>query len=588
MQTGDLIAYQYQLIQPMHTSWLATDQISGQHCLLKPSSSFADPQVAHLLEKIWHAGLPRLLSRVWIDQPSDDGTQPGQEQLVFEYRPGRSLRDLAAENSGRMPIGQLLPLIRQSAAILAYLHRQGERPVLHLDIKPDHLLLGPDGKVSLIDFGAARFFDQAADLSDDPGGSGQRNALTPEFAAPEQIAGRPCPGSDIYSLGLTLLHLLSGHPAAFCRSHSLREVLPAAPPGLLGLVGRCLHADPAVRLSDAREFYDLLTGEITSSEQIQADMISLQDGLAGTNCSEGPAREEGSDFAGAAGCIISKDDDNGIKDEKQQTGQMPAPLLCVWGNPEFGCELAGVLSSMPAGKQEILVIDADLLNPQADLLLGCKSEVPAGMVEYHAQGLDLALTDEQRGHLDMARLAGLAQPTQLARVKLLATRASLDHYDYFSLDSLNQILRLSRLICGLVIVLCSQFIFDAFTCLSTLAADQVLVPRPGDSGSFRACSRSLRVLAARYQLDLAKVWFVAFDYQSRTDLSWGTLSELSDNRLAGCVTARENRRTMKCGAQPFAAALDRTSRNEYISIIRHLHLNGNHKYPAKEQQSCLW
>jgi hypothetical protein len=580
MQPGDVIATRYQLVRELKSSWLAVDQISGQDCLMKPRASFVDPLAAALLEKVWHSGLPRLIAHVRLDHERDEGKK-NLEYLVFEYRKGRSLLEMAASRNGRISIADILPLAGQAAGILTYLHQQGDHPLLHLDIKPDHLIVDEDGQVSLIDFGASRFYG-SPDTSGKGGMTGAAGtntcrsrfgqtglpmALTPEYAAPEQLAGCPCPASDIFALALTLLQLISGQPADVCRCQPPHELIrgPEAPTGLISLISHCLLADPSSRLNDAQELHERLSAEI-GGEILVPPAYPVSFHVKSVKHQE---RMDAPHVEKSAGIIY----------EERPAGKMASaydirtPLICVWGNPEFGCELAGVL----AENRKVLVIDADLLNPQADLLLGCKTVMRPETSEYQLQGLDLALSEERRSHLDASALSRMVQPTRIDRVSVLANRASLDHYEYYDLDSLEKILRLSRIISEWVIVLCSRFIFDAFTSLCLLTSDRVLVPRNGNSGTFRECGRSLQILLTRHKLDVRNFFYVAFDYRTDADLSPGTLNELCDGRLIGHISIHDKRRSMKCGALPYAADLDRVNRNEYKAIIRRMHMLGGHR-----------
>lgn len=525
MKTGEMIDSRYRLIKQLQTAWLAIDQTNGQQVLIRRSADFADRSVGNWLGQIWHAGLPRMLETL---QNSED-----EECFVFEYLEGQPLNLLAAGSGRKMPLERLLPLISQVARILSFMHQESELPVLHLDLKPDHILVDEQGRAKLIDFGASIILrsKQAEE------GENQKTqiALTPDYAAPEISAGKPCPGSDLFSLGMTMLHLATGQSPETCRNRPLPELMTGFPVGLQRLISRCLLSDPLARYAEA--------------DELACDLEAI-------NLTEIPEPE------------IIIESSAKIEPELTTFSHMPAPLICIWDGAEFGCEMAAVL----AERGRVLVIDADLLSPRADTLLGVKtSQMQVGGIA-DLSGLDLALTEAQRGHLDLGRLARLIQPTRIDGVGALTSQAGLDHYEYFDLDSLDKLLRLSRLVCDQVIVLCSRFVFDAFTCLCLQTATRVLVPLAGNSGSFRQCRRDIEYMTARQQLVRSKILFVAFGYNPQTDLSRGTLDALCDGRLAGCISERNKRRTMKNGALPYAASLDQISIHEYQMLIRNIRL----------------
>lgn len=531
MQAGEIIADTYRLNEQLQSAWRASNIRDGSLCLLKPAGGFVDPGVADWLAAMWHPGVPRYLAKV-------TGTDQ-QEYYAFEYLPGKSLAQLADEQGGSLPLPVLLPLVTEIAGILAFLHQQGEQPLLHLDIKPRNLICSENHHAGLIDFGAAILLPDSGRHCPDLSRTPVRIAMTPDYAAPELLAGHPGPGSDLYALGLTLLVLMTGLPPAVCRSRPLADLLPATTTGLHRLLGRCLQTEPLSRYAQA--------------DELACDLASEWDLL-----------QHGFDQPSLLLPDSAECADDGQKDRER----LPAPLLCVWDGPDLGCELAAVL----AEKREVLVVDANLLNPRADLLLGLRGPPRSLFAEKQMNGLDLVMSEEQKGHLNTAVLRRFTEQTHVRRVSVLASQSSLSHYEFFQMDSLHQVLRLARLICDLVVVLCSRMIYDAFTCLSLLAADQVLIPLAGDTGSFREINRSVDFLASRHNLRRERLNYVAFPYDSRTDLSWGTMDELCGGRLAGCISDRPGRRSMKSGAIPYAAALDRVNRREYQGLIGRIRL----------------
>ncbi len=145
----------------------------------------------------------RLLAR--LDHPNiarilDGGTgEDGQPYLVMEWVPGEDLSVCAAE----LEAADRLQMFGDIAAAVAHAH---QRSVVHGDIKPANVRLSADGRVRLLDFGIARLV-----LDEDDAEADSIRALTPSFAAPEQLEGQPASTqSDIWSLGALLAWLLLG------------------------------------------------------------------------------------------------------------------------------------------------------------------------------------------------------------------------------------------------------------------------------------------------------------------------------------------------------------------------------------------
>lgn len=123
-----------------------------------------------------------------------------------------------------------LPVARRIELFLAVLEAVGfahQRGVVHRDLKPGHLLVGPDGRPRLLDFGISKLLDSESHESLAVTRTEAR-ALTPAYASPEQFRGEPVtPASDIFSLGVVLYELLAGH-RPFARAGDSRAALERA------------------------------------------------------------------------------------------------------------------------------------------------------------------------------------------------------------------------------------------------------------------------------------------------------------------------------------------------------------------------
>lgn len=127
----------------------------------------------------------------------------GATWVVLERIEGSSLRELLARRE-TLPPAEIAPLLDQAAAALDHLHGRG---LVHLDVKPQNLLLTEEGRVKLIDFGLA----QAAGTPQQPVGG--RTFGTAAYLAPEQVCGEAVgAGTDVYALGCVVYELLTGTP----------------------------------------------------------------------------------------------------------------------------------------------------------------------------------------------------------------------------------------------------------------------------------------------------------------------------------------------------------------------------------------
>ncbi|MDQ0577383.1 protein kinase domain-containing protein [Agromyces albus] len=181
--------------------WQATDLVIGRQVAIKilKDEYLGDPGfLERFRAEARHAAL---VNHEGIANVFDYGEEDGSAYLVMELVPGEALSTVL-EREHVLSTDKVLDIVAQTAAALQAAHAAG---LVHRDIKPGNLLITPDGRVKITDFGIARIADQVPLTA-----TGQVMG-TVQYLSPEQASGHPAsPTTDIYSLGIVAYEALAG------------------------------------------------------------------------------------------------------------------------------------------------------------------------------------------------------------------------------------------------------------------------------------------------------------------------------------------------------------------------------------------
>ncbi|HKP45991.1 MAG TPA: serine/threonine-protein kinase [Pyrinomonadaceae bacterium] len=269
LSAGTIVQGRYEIVRRlgrggMGAVYEAVDRRLGITVALKetlsnePSMRKQFEREARLLASLQHAALPRV---------TDHFVEGNRAFLVMQYIAGVDLARIISQQPGPFPRDQVIAWADQLLDALIYLHSH-DRQVIHRDIKPHNLKLTAAGQIALLDFGLAK----ASSVDTSVTASRAFFGYTRQYAPLEQIEDRRTdPRSDIYALGATLYHLLTGikPPDALVRAaavinseadplQSANMIYEAVGPAVSAILAKAMALRPEQRYASASEFREAL------------------------------------------------------------------------------------------------------------------------------------------------------------------------------------------------------------------------------------------------------------------------------------------------------------------------------------------
>ncbi|GAA4693821.1 serine/threonine-protein kinase [Nocardioides conyzicola] len=244
----------------MGAVWLGQDEVLGRSVALKRIGFGPGTDDLDLDRAQREARLAARLNHPHVVAVYDLVVEGEDRWLVMEYVEGMTLAELVRRDGALTP-DQAAPLLRQAADALAAAHAAG---IVHRDVKPSNILVTPEGQVKLSDFGIAR---AQADASLTQTGlvTGSPAYLAPEVASGQQATA----ASDVWSLGATLFHALSGRPP-----YDVGE-------NLLGALYRIVHEEPPRLGASAGWLAPVLLATMAQESADRWSMDQVRDFLVG-------------------------------------------------------------------------------------------------------------------------------------------------------------------------------------------------------------------------------------------------------------------------------------------------------------------
>ena len=260
LQTGTILENRYKIINliksgGMGAVYKAVDTKFDSTCaikeLLPPYGATPQQEAqaaewfkreAKILNTLHHTNLPKV---------SDYFINYNRYYLVMTFVEGEDLETiLARDGKPGLPVDKVVGWAKEILQVLEYIHNQNP-PIVYRDIKPGNIMLHKNGRAMLIDFGIARIVQDSSQT--------KKTAIgTQGYAPPEQCRGQVEPRSDLYALGATMHHLLTGIEPIPFKFEPLRNIVPSVSKELEQIVIKALKDNLKERFSGAKEMREAL------------------------------------------------------------------------------------------------------------------------------------------------------------------------------------------------------------------------------------------------------------------------------------------------------------------------------------------
>ncbi len=263
---GDVVGQKYEILRligegGMSRVYLAMDLKLNKQWAIKEIKFTDNPAEQEIIRKslVTETNMMKRLDHPALPRITDLVNEKGQLYVVMDYIEGETLSRILKEQ-GPQAQADVIEWGKQLCDVLDYLHTQ-DPPIIYRDMKPGNVMLKPDGTIKIIDFGIARQYREENE--------GQKGKLddttmlgTKGYAAPEQFGGlgQTDARTDIYCLGATMYHLLTGKSPAEPPyvMYPVRQVDPSLSPGLEKIVTKATQQNPDNRYQSCAEMlYEL-------------------------------------------------------------------------------------------------------------------------------------------------------------------------------------------------------------------------------------------------------------------------------------------------------------------------------------------
>jgi len=523
MAVGVMLEGRYKIRQVlgqggMSTVYLAEDIKLGTYWAIKqiPKNNVANVyDECDILKRLNHPALPRV---------TDIIEDSRYVYVVVDYIGGETLSTLISQCGG-IPEPTVVEWAGQLCDVLSYLHNVKPNPIIYRDMKPSNIILTPEGKLKLIDFGISREFKK--DSANDTVYIGTRG-----YAAPEQYGeGQTSASTDIYSLGVTLHYLLTGKD-------------PAKPPYELKPVR---HYNKSLS-KDIEKIIDKCTRHNSFDRYQTADELAAAlNALTQSNKKRKQSLEA-----------------------KDQVVAFKKLVLTIWANAGFACELGYTVTGL--SNHTAVIINLDFASSTLDSFLDNENECLENSGETCFDELLEASRENRVQLLDFKKLCKKAGGS--GRLHILTAPYSAGNIDKYKELDLSGLIELSYNTFDLTVIIVNPSLYDTFSIIPQKRADFNIAPIAGSIDAISEYERYLLYMSEKYGISVEKAKLVAWEYKKGINLPFNILQRvLGGNSYIGYVnydSERERQRNLENSI--YAKQAYTRHSEEYTALLSRLNI----------------
>lgn len=477
----------------------------------------------NILKRLNHPALPRIFDILEDDE---------NIYIIVDYIEGASL-DAELVKVGRFPEDKVIGIAFEICEVLKYLHSQKPNPIIYRDMKPGNIILAKDGSVKLIDFGIAREYKEDSSL--DTVYIGTRG-----YAPPEQYgSGQTNERTDIYSLGVTLYHLVTGKnpndPPYEIKSirlfdSSLSEELDR-------IIERCTRQDPEERYS--------------SVDELENDLKKL-------HIKENKA----------------KNANNGSKDNRRYAPvSFKKLVLNVLGNSEFAAETSYAIASLTDFK--VIVVNLDFVTSGLDLNLNLVPKLDKYLSARDENfGFNMIKEAMDRNAISQDILEKACIKTgDLDSLYILTDPYDIDNYEKYKGLDVHGLMEYCYRFFDVTVVCLNSSIHDLYGKAALSKSDFNIISAAANVDVIRAFEGYFRHMEEKNFFSGDNIRLVAFDYKKDYNLPESVLNSFfGGNKYIGSINYQPDREKYRNINSFYAKYAVEKHSNEYLNILSHFNI----------------